>query len=100
MEELTTKKERDRLEVINSILFTLNSLERSIHGWRSWIRNLSIMSKFSIDELKEIDEALHKQAKNIIKYDLEATKKWKDKFPKIRIPRRIKRETDETRMYV
>jgi len=88
MKELTSKKERDRLEVINSIILSLNGLERSVHGWRSWIRNLSIMSQFSLEELKGIDETLQKQVEPIIKYDMEATKRWEDKFP-----RRTRRRT-------
>ena len=100
MKELTSKKERDRLEIINSLLLTLNALERSVLGWRSWIGNLSIMSKFSLEELKEIDEALYKQAETVIEYDIEATKRWKDKIPPSRIARRrIGRigEREETR---
>ena len=87
MKEVASKKDRDRLEIINSTLFSLNALERSINGWKTWIRNLSLMSRFTSEELEEIDKALHKQAESIILYDLEATKKWKDKFPRGRIIR-------------
>ena len=90
MKELTSKKERDRLEVINSILLTLNALERSVVGWRSWVENLFTMSKFSLEELNEIDETLQKQTETIIQYDIKATKRLKDKFP--RIPQRRTRE--------
>lgn len=101
MKESTSKKDRDRLEIINSILFTLNALERSVIGWKSWIRNLSIMSRFTVEELEEIDEALRKQVETVIEYDIEATKRWKDKFPIIRIARRRVREREETQgLYV
>ena len=101
MKKLTSKKERDRLEVINSILLSLNALERSVRGWKAWIRNLSIMSKFSLEELRGMDEALQKKAETIIEYDIETTKRWKDKIPQIRIARRRTREREETRgMYV
>ncbi len=92
MKELSSKEKRDRLEVINSLLFTLNILERSIQGWRAWIGNLSVMSQFTLDELTEIEQALEKQTQVIIEYDVEATKKWMDKFPHIHVPQR---ETEE-----
>jgi len=90
MKELTSKKERDRLEVINSMLLSLNALERSVRGWRTWIRNLSIMSKFSLEELKGIDATLQKQAETIVEYDMESTERWTDKFPQMRIPPRTR----------
>ena len=52
MKELSSKKDRDRLEIITSIVVTLNALERSIDGWKGWIGNLPLMSSFSIEELK------------------------------------------------
>jgi hypothetical protein len=88
MKELSSKEKRDRLEVINSLLFTLNILERSIQGWRAWIGNLSVMSQFSLEELTEIEQSLEKQTQGIIEYDVEATKKWIDKFPHVHIPER------------
>jgi hypothetical protein len=90
MKGLTSKKERDRLEVINSLLLSLNAIERSIQGWRTWIRNLSIMSQFSLEELKEIDATVQNQAKTIVEFDIVSTKRWKDKFPIIRPSRRIR----------
>ncbi len=88
MKELSSKEQRDRLEVINSLLFTLNILERSIQGWRAWIGNLSVMSQFTIEELMEIEKALGKQTETIIEYDVEATRKWMDKFPHVHVPER------------
>jgi len=35
IEKLSTKKERDRLEIISSMILALNALDRSVHGWRS-----------------------------------------------------------------
>ena len=87
LREAASKKGRDRLEVVNSILFSLNALERSVNGWKMWIRNLSLMSQFTLEELGEIEKALHSQAESIIEYDLKATKKWKDKFPVFRVAR-------------
>lgn len=90
MKELSSKIDRDRLEIINSVLFILHTLERSIGGWKRWIENLSLMSNFSLEELKEIEEALQKQAVTIIHYDIDATKRWSNKFPQINI---VKRKT-------
>jgi len=92
MNELSSKEKRDRLEVIASLLFTLNILERSVHGWRAWIGNLSVMSQFTLDELVPIAKALEQQTQSFVEYDIEATKKWVDKFPHMHLP---ERETEE-----
>jgi hypothetical protein len=104
MEKLASEDGKDRLKVVNSILFSLNALERSISGWKSWAGSINIMSRFDLDELQEIDEALRQQAKTIIEYDVEATDRWKDKFPRIglTLQRGEGREPQESRegMYV
>jgi len=93
MKEYSSKGKKDRLEIVNSILLSLNLMERSLQGWKLWIRNLSLMSQFTLEELKEIEKALGKQIQPFIEYDIEATKKWKDKLPKIRVsPKRRRQE--------
>jgi len=58
MEKYASKQDRDRLELINTMLFTLHALNQSVHGWQKWIQNLSFMSKFSVNELQEIEAGL------------------------------------------
>jgi hypothetical protein len=55
MEERTAKQDRDRLELINSMLFSLHALNQSVHGWQKWIE-----------------------------YDLDVTKRHEKKIPQIR----------------
>jgi hypothetical protein len=103
MKTLSSKEQRDRLEIINSILFALTILERSLNGWKLWVRNLSLMSQFELDELMDIEKALGKQIQPFIEYDVEATKKWKSKFPQQvrRLVPRPRREAEESRgLYV
>lgn len=97
MSELSSKEKRDRLETINSILFILNILERSMEGWKLWVGNLSLMSQFTLEELEEIEASLKRQAQSFIEYDIEATKKWTDKFPHDRMVRRQRRGEEEGR---
>lgn len=80
--ELASKK-GDRFELVNSVIFALNAIDRSIHGWRSWIQNLLLMSKFSEDELREMKEGLIKEARGFIEYDVEVSLKHRDKMPRI-----------------
>lgn len=95
MKELSSKEKPDRLEIVNSILFNLDLLERSLHGWRLWVRNLSLMSQFTPEELEEIQTSLEKQIQTFIEYDIEASKKWKEKFPQMQlIPRREQEEEE------
>jgi hypothetical protein len=101
MDTLSSKKGKDRLELINSMILTLNTLTRSVHGWRNWIQNLPLMSKFTEDELKEMEEGLRKRVRTFIEHDIEVTKQHKDKFPNLILQkkRRTKRE-DTKSMYV
>lgn len=101
MKEFSSKEKRDRLEVVNSILFTLDILERSLHGWRLWVRNLSLMSQFTLEELVEMQKTLEQQIQTFIQYDIEASKMWRDKFPPVRMIRERKGDEEEGRgMYV
>jgi hypothetical protein len=88
MERLSAKKGRDRLEIITSMLLALNALDRSVHGWRSWIGSLRLMSRFTEDELREMEESLVKIARDFVKIDIAVTQKHKDKIPRITVGRR------------
>ncbi len=96
MDALSSKEEKDRLEVINSILLALNVLERSLGGWKYWVRNLSLMSHFSLEELADIEGVLERHVRPFIEYDIEATERWKDKFPQVKVSREKGKEERET----
>ena len=101
MGKFLTKKDRDRLEIVNSIIFALNALNRSIHGWESWVQSLHFMSKFTEEELGEIEKSLMKLVYTFIEYDIEVTKKYMDKIPNIIISQKRRKKRDESeRMYV
>lgn len=99
IEKLQGKADRDRLEVINTMLFTLSALDRSAKGWRRWIQNLGFMSRFSVDELAEMEQELVKCVQPFIQYDIDVTKKHEAKMPRIRFRTRKQRtRTDPTSM--
>jgi len=99
MKDLSSKEEKDRLEIINSLFFNLNVLERSLHGWRQWVQDLSFISKFSLEELMEMEESLEKLIQPFVKYDIDATQKWSKKFPQVQVNQR-RREAENQGMYV
>jgi len=86
--ELLSKKEEDRLELVNAMVYALNAIDRSIHGWRSWIQNLQLMAKFSEEELREMKKGLVEKAQEFIEYDTEVTESHKEKIPRIMVVRR------------
>lgn len=100
MKELSSKEKRDRLEIVSSILFSLDILERSLYGWRLWVRNLSMMTQFTVDELMEIENTLEKQIQTFVEYDIEASQKWRDKLPQIRMIPKKPGEEENRGMYV
>jgi len=93
MEKYASKQDRDRLELINSMLFSLHALNQSVHGWQKWIHNLSFMSKFSINELQEMEAGLISTVRTFIEYDLDVTKRHENKIPQIR--RRVEDKKDK-----
>ncbi len=88
MEQLSAKKGRDRLEIITSMILALNALDRSVHGWRSWVGSLRLMSRFTEDELREMEACLVKVAQDCVKHDIAVTQQHKDKIPRITAVRR------------
>jgi hypothetical protein len=88
LERLASEKGEDRLELVNDMIFALNSIDRGVHGWRTWIQNLQLMSKFSGDELKEMKEGLIKEAREFIEYDVQVSEKHKEKIPGIVVARK------------
>lgn len=99
IEKLSTKKERDRLEIISSMILALNALDRSVHGWRSWIGSLRLMSRFTENELREMEESLVKIVRDFVEYDVAVTQKHKDKITRINIARR-KRDVRRSQRHI
>jgi hypothetical protein len=85
MEEITAKRARARV--------SLHALNQSVHGWQKWIHNLSFMSKFSINELQEMEAGLVATVRSFIEYDLDVTKRHEHKIPQIR--RRVEEKKDK-----
>jgi hypothetical protein len=99
LDKLASTRTTDRLEPVTSMIHALNTLSRSVQGWRSWIQSISHMSKFTEDELREMKKGLIKQTRDFIKYDLEVTKKHKLKLPKITITGRRRKTQAARGMY-
>jgi len=91
IKELEEKEEKDRLEYVRSIRFMLGALQRSIIGWMQWINNPDIMTRFTEEELSEINRKISEFTRSFIKYDMEITKKGEEKG--LEISRRARRGT-------
>jgi len=85
---MSQKKEKDRLDLIQSMRFSLYALHRSILGWLNWVNNPDIMVTFSQDELEEMNKKLTEFITEFIKYDIEVTKKGASKSMDIQRARR------------
>ncbi len=74
IKRLEEAKERDRLELVRSIRFMLNTLQRSLLGWMQWVNNPDIMTRFTQEDLERMNKKLSEFTRSFIEYDLEATK--------------------------
>lgn len=100
MKTIITKKDKDRLEIINSMIFALTALDRSIHGWKHWIQNLDFMSGFTKEELQEMEKGLINTVRHFIEYDIDVTKMHDSKIPRIRVTPKRKKEEESSGIYV
>jgi hypothetical protein len=82
IESFLEHKPKDRLERITEILFTLNVLDMSLHGWRGWIQNLNFMSHFSDADLEHMEEGMLRLTHAFVEYDIEITSKHQEKIPR------------------
>jgi len=70
---------KDRLEYVRSIRFMLAALQRSLLGWMQWVNNPDVMTRFTEEELSEMNKRITEFTKAFIEYDLEITKKGEEK---------------------
>ena len=66
-------EDKDRLELVKSLGFILNVLQRSLFGWTQWVNNPEIMTIFSEKDLKTMTETLSEFTRSFVKYDMEMT---------------------------
>ncbi len=72
--KFSEKKDKDRLDLVQSMRFTLFALNRSLLGWMSWVNNPDIMASFKQEDLLGMNSKLKEFVEDFIKYDMEATK--------------------------
>lgn len=101
LKELESKEGKDRLELVSSLRFVLNVLQRSLIGWVQWVSNPEIMSIFSQTDLEEMHKKLNELTKSFVTYDIEVTKLGLQKG--LKAPKKVahkKREERTERFYV
>ncbi|MGD8544840.1 MAG: DUF2153 family protein [Candidatus Bathyarchaeota archaeon] len=74
IKSLEKHKERDRLELVSSMQIALGGLEMSLRGWKQWISNPNVMTRFKKEDLEKMNKKLVDFTRAFIEYDLEATK--------------------------
>ena len=73
MKQLENTEGKDRLELVRSLRFVLNVLQRSLVGWMQWVNNPDIMSIFSQKDLERMTKELSVFSQSFVKYDMEMT---------------------------
>jgi len=91
IKDLEKTEGKDRLEHVRSIRFMLAVLQRSLLGWMQWINNPDVMTRFTEEELSEMNKRIAEFTRAFIEYDLEITKKGAEKG--LEISRRAQRRT-------
>jgi hypothetical protein len=73
LERLEKTEGKDRLELVRSLRFVLNMLQRSLIGWIQWVNNPDVMTVFSQSDLEHMTEKLSEFTRSFVKYDMELT---------------------------
>lgn len=79
IKKFSEKKEQDRLDLVQSMRFSLYALHRSILGWMNWVNNPDIMASFKQEELDEMNKRLTEFIRGFIEYDIDITEKGADR---------------------
>ena len=74
LKQLESAKGKDRLELVRSLRFIMNMLQRSFIGWMQWISNPDIMSMFSQNDLERMNKKLAEFSIAFVNYDIEMTR--------------------------
>jgi hypothetical protein len=74
LKRLEETKDQDRLELVKSLHLTLYALQRSLMGWMALANNPDRLTRFTHEDLEEINKKLLQFSHSFIQYDLEATK--------------------------
>ena len=73
LKQLENTEGKDRLELVRSLRFVLNMLQRSLVGWMQWVNNPDIMSMFSQRDLERMTKELSRFSRSFVKYEMEIT---------------------------
>ena len=92
---LSGKKDKDRLDLVQSLRFSLYALDRSLQGWMTWVNNPNIMAAFKKEELDEMNQKIVEFTESFIKYDVEVTQKGSYKNSDTKKPSEIEHRIGE-----
>jgi hypothetical protein len=95
----SAQADRDRLAIVSTMMLALNAVDRSVHGWRSWVGRLRLMSQFTEDELLAMEAGLIERVRAFVEYDVAVTKQYKNKIPGIPVAR-LRRTVDQNQRHV
>ena len=75
VKNLEAAKPKDRMEYAVEIARCLNGALMSMKGWECWIGNLERLNALTIDDFKDVYPKMRKAIIDLLKVDLEITKK-------------------------
>lgn len=74
LKERASRKDRDRLDLVKSIRYSMRALNRSLMGWWQWVNSPEMMANFTREELEDMDRTLNNHVTSFIEYDIKVTR--------------------------
>ncbi|MEM4700023.1 MAG: DUF2153 family protein [Candidatus Nezhaarchaeales archaeon] len=76
MDEVASKRPKDRLDYLNLLNISLHAMAGSIMGWYQRLNDSEALSSLGDDELKEVADRVSSLAREFVKYDIKASRRY------------------------
>lgn len=79
MDEVASKRPKDRLDYLNLLNVSLHAMAGSIMGWYQRLNDSETLLSLGDDELREVVNRVSNLAREFVKYDIKASRKYSRK---------------------
>lgn len=79
MNEAASKSSKDRLDYLNLLSISLHAMAGSVIGWYQRLNDYEALLSLGDDELKEVAQRVSSIAREFVKYDIKASRKYSRK---------------------
>ena len=76
IDDVASKRPRDRLDLLNLMNLSLYAMARSLLGWYQRLEDPEALSVFNDEELRELAHRISNMAREFVKYDIKTSRRY------------------------